>query len=126
MAESLTKYAQIALIGSFDLVSGETIATIMSAIFPKSPVIPLNISNNAFFNLCFSIFLQGVMTLWVAEEVREFFLSGTTDPTGGILLILSLFRQPNFWDKVDVAVTVITDKIMGLVQNKNGDTSDEQ
>lgn len=121
-----TKYAQIALVGAFDLVSGETIATIISACFPSNPVFPLNMTNSELGKIMFSVGLQLVLTLWVGEEVRDFFLSGTTDPTGGILFILTLFKQPNFWEKVDVCVAVISDMILGLVTRRNEDSGPDE
>lgn len=108
------KYSQIALIGIFDLATGTAIAKVMSAIFGKEEP-PSKPTFSQLSYLLFSIIIQAVLTLWVAVEVHDVFLGQSfEDPTGGILLIVSLFRQPNFWVKVNSAADTISDMIVCL------------
>lgn len=113
MSSTMAKFGKITWVGMFDLVTGVTIAEIMNAVFPRK-VLPNQPTWEQIFYLIFEIFLQGILTLFVGEEIRSFFLGDAfEDPTGGILFILSVFRQPGFWARVDSVSSVLSAKIRG-------------
>lgn len=118
----MNKYSLSAMVGLFDLASGTVIARVMTAIFGQE----LPPSKPSFSQLCYLLFmisLQAILTLWVALEVHDVFLGQSfEDPTGGILLILSLFRQPNFWLRVNSATDNISDMIVGLFSNSEAES----
>lgn len=108
------KYGKIVYAAAFDLISGVTISEIMGACFGKE-LLSSNPTLSSFFYIVFEITLQMVLTLWISEEVRQFFLGENfEDPTGGILFILSVFRQPNFWKRVDNVADVTAEHILGF------------
>lgn len=101
------KYIRIAGIGAADVILGTAIAYTIQPIFTTPVkgdyVLPKDISN--FVVLLLDTFFQAIFTLFLGIEVRNIIFpnpEGTSDPTGGILFVLSLFRQPNFWQKIDV------------------------
>ena len=113
------KYGKIAWVGAFDLVTGVTISEVIGACFGKD-LLPTQPTLSNFFYLVFEIALQMVLTLWVSEEVRTFFLGEDfEDPTSGILFMLSVFRQPNFWKRVDNVADVTADHILGFFKGTN-------
>lgn len=114
--ESLNFYLRVAFVGSFDLVAGTTIAYLVQNLFRDPQIVgPLNeIDVGKWFEIGLDLFVQCMLTLFIAVEIKRLFL-GFEDPTGGLLFILSVFRQPNFWAKVDVMADAIYNLVMGDV-----------
>lgn len=126
MASTATRYSSVALVGLWDLVSGVAIAEVMSAVF-GSEVLPKNPTLSNVFYLVFEVALQAVLTLWVGEEIRGVSLGENfVDPTGGILFILSVFRQPNFWARVDSLSDWASDKLLGFITGKDVQNSQDK
>lgn len=61
-----------------------------------------------FWKLAWRVLAQLSLTILSGLAVRRVtFPANLDDPTGGILFILSLFRQKNFWRNVDTAYTYL-------------------
>lgn len=112
--KGLMFYLTVAGVGSLDLVVGSAIAYIISALF-KNPELVGSLDEfdlEKWLLMGLDLAAQGLLTLFVAVEFKNLFLSWE-DPTGGILFILSVFRQASFWAKVDVLAAAINNLIMG-------------
>lgn len=107
-------YTRVAGFGVFDLVAGTAIGYLVGGLF-KKPAEQLNLSEidlREWLGLGLELLFQGLLTLFIGVELRSIF-TGSEDPTGGILFILSVFRQPSFWDKVDILALATYNLIMG-------------
>lgn len=100
----------IAWRGSVDLVLGTFTATnidnLMARLF-KPPTTGLG--------YLAQIFVQLITTLWLSNDLRGLLVdNNSSDPTGGIVFIVSAFRQPTFWSNVDNAATALAQWIKSL------------
>lgn len=114
MGSLASKYAALSGFGFLDLVVGSVIAYTVETIFGRDQDVVIPTGGAQFFFLVLDIFLQGTLTLWLGEELRALvFPVDVVDTTGGILFILSLFRQPAYWSKVSTAI----DYLAGVMSN---------
>lgn len=108
-------YWHTSLSGLTDLVFGTTIATLLNGLFsggvsgysgtPEKP-------NIAIIGLDAAI--QSTLTLIISTSLRSMIYSKDyDDPMGGILFILSVFRQPTFWNKVSAIQEFVTGYFTG-------------
>lgn len=121
----MENFGKIAYAATFDLISGVTISMVMTSVFGNE-ILPNEPSVTQVFYMLFEIALQGLLTIFISAEIRDFFLGKDfEDPTGGILFILSVFRQPNFWRRVDSVSSYLSDKILGFFTGKDMDMHKE-
>lgn len=93
----------IAWKGSVDLVLGTFTAINIDMLMQKIFTPP-----QSFFALLGQIFAQLTLTLWLGQDLRGLLVDTTAfDPTGGIVFIASVFRQPGLWANVDLAAVKI-------------------
>lgn len=101
VSQMLSRYVKIALVGGLDLVMGTLISSLVSGVFAHV-VTPITLNAQTLPRYATLTFLQMVCTLILGHDLRLMAYSAQMeDPTGGILFILSLFRQPSFWQAVD-------------------------
>lgn len=114
-SDSLSKFCNIAIRGSVDLTLGTVISMgIDNIAWFKS----FNILTDSYWLSGAKVYLQAILTLLVASEIREFFnLDVGEDPTGGIYFICCLTRQPNFWIHLDTFMAVTLYKVYTWVSN---------
>lgn len=124
------KYLSIAGYGTVDVIIGTAIAYLIQQVFMQ-PVkggycLPKDLQ--AWVVLLIDTFFQAILTLFLGIETRNLFFGNPEnflDPTGGILFVLSLFRQQNFWEKIDAIATSLTELLKGA-NCGSGDNTDKQ
>ena len=97
MSTEMNKIVGMVLHTCVDLAAGSFIANLMNLFFSKH----MPPADAEFFKLLASTMVQACATILVAEEVtRLLWNDRSTDPTGGVIFISTLFHQPSFWIKV--------------------------
>lgn len=112
--KGLMFYLRVALVGSMDLVVGTLIAYLIGGLF-KNPNLVGSMEEydlEKWLLMGADLAFQGLLTLFIAVEFKNIFFEWE-DPTGGILFILSVFRQQSFWAKVDVLALAVYNLVMG-------------
>jgi hypothetical protein len=114
--ERLKFYGSIAFFASFDLVTGTAIAYLVNSIFKLPDTVGSleEYDTTKWLKMVLELGIQALLTLFIGIELRNLFVS-VDDPTGGLLFILSVFRQPSFWARVDVLSRAIYNLVMGDV-----------
>jgi hypothetical protein len=113
--------------GGLDLAAGVTISTMMEYVFGEVSNEDVSLPNEFV-----KLFLQGFFTLFLAVEYRRSFFADTqSDPSAGIILIVTLFRQENFWKRVYLVKQAVLEylfRYLGALnyQSGQGVTTSEQ
>jgi hypothetical protein len=103
MTDKAKELITIAWRGSVDLVLGTFTAQWVEKVMSLLKTEP-----TTFVDLLVRIFAQVTLTLWTGGESRGLLIdTNSFDPTGGIVFIASVFRQPTLWKNVDQAATEI-------------------
>ncbi len=73
--------------------------------------------------MLFRIFGQTILTLWTGSELRGLLVdTNAQDPTGGIVFIVSVFRQHTLWKNVDHAALLINEWIKSILGKHTAQT----
>lgn len=111
MTDKAKELVNVAWRGSVDLVLGT-----FSAYWVENVMALIKTKPTSFVELLVRIFAQLTLTLWTGGETRGLLIDTTSfDPTGGIVFIAAVFRQPTFWHMVDQAAKEIQAWIQGLI-----------
>jgi len=87
-----------------DLVTGTFVSTFVDAMFGY-----VQITDQSSIKVPIITMTQAVLTMLVAIELRDHIYDPeTVDPTGGLMFIVTVFRQPNFWRRLDMSVKYLT------------------
>jgi hypothetical protein len=114
MADFAGRYLKIPLVVVFDLVIGSSIAFIIGHLF-KTPDTGGSLEElelRKWLEMALDTFVQALLTVFIGLELRSL-IETVEDPTGALIFILSLFRQPSFWAKVDLLSLAVYNLIMG-------------
>jgi len=118
MSQQLEHIAALSLHAGVDLFAGMSVSSLINLYFKAHA--PSNSDN---FKLAFSSLVQAVLTVLVADELRNLFWENPQeDPTGGILFIVTLFQQPTLWAKMNQLYSNIFKNFM-VDQNDNANPS---
>lgn len=102
-------------VGGMDLVVGTTIATLLDYVFGDVPNEGASIGLEAI-----KLFFQGFFTLFLGIEYRRTAISQDfDDPTSAAFLIVSLFKQKNFWKRVNLLKYAALDHMFSYIAAVN-------
>lgn len=115
MSTEFQKVVSICLHSCVDLVAGCTISALFNAFFTMhDPLTPPGGGNPDFFKIVLSTVVQVCGTVLAAEELRSLMWADpTSDPTGGVVFIGSLFLQPTLLAKIFAVESSIKTKFIG-------------
>lgn len=105
----------IVRVGGMDLAAGTTIATLMDYVFGDVPDSGASLGLEAI-----KLFFQGFFTLFLGIEYRRSaFPQDFEDPTSAIVLIVTLFKQQNFWKRVTLLKYAALEQLFSYVAAVN-------
>lgn len=112
MSSKLSLMMKSSMVSLLDLAIGSTIAHLMGVFF----TVDTKAANHSIPGLLAEIGLQTVLTVLISDELRSLtYPEGFDDPTGGLVFIVSVFRQPTLWEKVDCLWNEINQRLFGVV-----------
>lgn len=131
----LSDYFKVGFLATMDLVLGTSIAKASDWFFTDGGLvssvlrsaydsyvkkeIAVSLTNEEMVQLTAKIWLQLMVTVFMAFETRALlYSSNLEDPLGGMVFIYSTFRQPGFWSRLDYLTAAIGTRLRDIGQSK--------
>jgi len=104
-----------------DLLAGLAISKPLETFFAMQAHTP---PSNDFFKLLVSTLVQGCATMVAGDSLRKLMWANPgEDPTGGIVFVLALWKQPIFWTKTQELWQLVIDQFL---TSSNDDSTPSQ
>lgn len=105
MSGTLPFYIKMGAVAAIDLWVGSTLAFIVDKFFhDKFTVNQADIETRWKHDLLWAS-VQAAVTVLSADQLRNMlYPPNFEDPTGGVVFMMTILRQPSFWEKVDFVV----------------------